>query len=63
MCECVCERERERESEDGVTIYSGTGCQRVQVNGPPNPGQRPRQSLQMFGSSATLTHLIQQMSP
>lgn len=31
--------------------------------GPPNPGHGPRQRLQMFGPSAALTHLIQQMSP
>lgn len=30
---------REGGCVDGVTIYSGAGCQRVQVNGPPNPGQ------------------------
>lgn len=54
---------REGGCVDGVTIYSGAGCQRVQVNGPPNPGQGLRQSLQMFGSSAALTHLIQQLSP
>lgn len=47
----------------GVIIYTGTGCQRVQVHGPPKSGHGQRRSLQMFGSSAALTHLIQQTRP
>lgn len=56
-------REKEKKREGGVTIYFGTGCQKVQVNWPPNPGHGLRVHVKMFGSSAALTHPVQQMSP